>query len=76
VGMWRIHSTCPIFSSLHKASRSLARTVCSTGCGLTCMVSAGREKNPKFIAQVAAGFDKEDNIVVVFLMNSTHSSSD
>uniref|UniRef100_A0A804RJZ7 Rhodanese domain-containing protein n=1 Tax=Zea mays TaxID=4577 RepID=A0A804RJZ7_MAIZE len=38
--------------------------------------SQGREKNPKFIAQVAAGFDKEDNIVVVFLMNSTHSSSD
>ncbi|AQK42908.1 Rhodanese-like domain-containing protein 19 mitochondrial [Zea mays] len=26
--------------------------------------NSGREKNPKFIAQVAAGFDKEDNIVV------------
>jgi hypothetical protein len=40
------------------------------------MVSAGREKNPRFVAQVAADFDKEDNIVVVLLMISTHRSSD
>jgi predicted lactoylglutathione lyase len=30
--------------------------------------SQGREKNPQFIEQVAAHFDKQDNIVVVLLM--------
>jgi len=36
------------------------------------MDSPGREKNPQFIEQVAAHFDKQDNIVVVLLMTSPY----
>jgi hypothetical protein len=38
-----------------------------TECDLV-WIPPGREKNPQFIEQVAAHFDKQDNIVVVLLM--------